>query len=166
MEAITLEQVYYLGQTVAAAALVISLIFVSLQLRQNTNAVRLSTLHDVKDTYRDIHTGWSRDAEMADIVFRGMQDVTSVSGNERLRFYTTMETMFLGFENIYYQMTEGALEPRHWSGAAQQMIDITKLVGVHAFWQDRKHWYSEDFQKYIDETVIPTPSAHYKMAGT
>ena len=43
METITLEQVYYIGQTLGVMVVIASLLFVGLQVRQNAQALRVST---------------------------------------------------------------------------------------------------------------------------
>jgi hypothetical protein len=53
METLSLEQIYYLGQIIAAGAVVITLIYVGLQVKQNTHAVNLATAHNVSESLRD-----------------------------------------------------------------------------------------------------------------
>ncbi len=44
METLTLEQAYYIGELIAAAVVVLSLLFVAQQLRQNTSAIKSQAL--------------------------------------------------------------------------------------------------------------------------
>ena len=46
METLTLEQAYYIGELFGVVAVVTSLIYLAIQLRQNTKSIRLGTLHD------------------------------------------------------------------------------------------------------------------------
>ena len=48
MTSMTLEQASFIAEIIGVFAVVASLVHLALQLRQNTTAVRLSTLHDVK----------------------------------------------------------------------------------------------------------------------
>ena len=52
METLTLEQAYYIGELVAAFVVLISLVYMAIQLRQNTNAIKLGTAHAVAEEFR------------------------------------------------------------------------------------------------------------------
>ncbi len=52
METLTLEQMYYIGELVAAFVVLISLVYMAIQLRQNTNAIKLGTAHAVAEEIR------------------------------------------------------------------------------------------------------------------
>ena len=154
------------GEFFGAIAVVASLVFVAFSVRQNTHALKLSTLHDVKDVIREVNLIWAEHGDLAEIVFEGFKDLDSLSGARRVRFYTSMHNLFLGYENLYHQKEDGALASKHWSGMLQHMIDALTVPGMRAYWEDRKQWFTEDFQYFIDNDVIPAP-AHpgFKFAG-
>ena len=54
METLTLEQAYYIGELVASFVVLISLVYMAIQLRQNTNAIRLGTAHAVAEEFREM----------------------------------------------------------------------------------------------------------------
>ena len=40
-------------------------------------------------------------------------------------------------------------------------------LGVLAYWEDRKDIFSDDFQQYMDNEVMPaSPISDFKFAGT
>ena len=167
METLTLENIYFIGQTIAAIAVIISLIFLVIGVRQNTNAIKLNTLHDVKETFREVNLVWAENGDLAEIMFLGFQDLDNLSGAKKVRFYSALHNLFLGYENLYYQKLDGALDPKHWSGMYQHMIDALNVSGLKGYWEDRKHWFTQDFQNFIDKEVIPTPPhPSYKLVGT
>ncbi len=167
METLTLENIYFIGQTIAAIAVIISLIFIVIEVRQNTNAVKLNTLHDVKETIREVNLIWAENGDLAEIMYQGFQDLDNLSGAKKVRFYTSSHNLFLGYENLYHQKLDGALDPKHWSGMSQHMIDSLSVPGLRGWWEDRKHWFTMDFQNFIDNEVIPIPPhPSYKLMGT
>jgi len=34
------------------------------------------------------------------------------------------------------------------------MIDFTSMAAFQTYWQDRKHWVSDDFQEYMESEVV------------
>lgn len=155
------------GEFFGAIAVVISLIFVGISVRQNTKALKSSTLHDVKDTIQDVNLAWAENDELAEIMHEGLSDLDSLSGARRFRFYTSAHNLFLGYENLYLQRSESVLEDKYWSGMAQHMIDVLTVPGMQAYWAERKQWFTNEFQDYIDNEVIPKPPhPGYRQAGT
>lgn len=51
METLTLEQAYYLGELLGVIAVVASLIYLTLQLRQNTLSIRMSNVQALSSQY-------------------------------------------------------------------------------------------------------------------
>ena len=163
----TLEEFNYIAEIIASIAVIASLIYVALEVRQNTVAVRLNTLHDVKDTIRETNLLVAKEGDLAEIVFEGLADLAKLSGAPKARFYTWAHNLFLGYENLYLQYLGGALDPRHWSGMAQHMRDVSSVPGMQAYWADRRHWFTEEFRKYWENEVLPAPAdAGYRPMGT
>jgi len=167
MGALTLEQVSYIAEIIGVVVVVLSLIFLAIEVRQNTNAIKLSTLHDVKEVIREVNLAWAENGDLAEIVYQGFQESSTLTGATRVRFYATMHNLYLGYENLYHQKLAGALDPMHWQGMKQHIIDATSVTGVREYWDARKHWFTQDFQDFIDKEAIPTPPhPSYKSLAT
>ncbi len=61
----TLESIYYVGQTVAVVVLVVSILFAAYQIRINTKAVRAASLHAVDMSWAENSLENAKDREMA-----------------------------------------------------------------------------------------------------
>jgi len=147
-----------IGDLVGGVAVVATLIYLALQIRQNTIAVRLSTLHDVKDAISEVNLLAAEQGDLAEILVKGFQDLDQLSGAPRARFYTWFHNLFLGYENLYLQYLAGALDPSHWSGMAQHMKDVSSVPGIQAWWADRAPWFTEEFRNYWENEVSPAPT--------
>ena len=95
----------------------------------------------------------------------GLQDINAVEGVDRLRFFGFMHKFHRTFENTHYQFTRGALELEFFKGINKQSIFITSTPGGQAYWQERKSWYSEEFQAYVDHELT-LPLETFELAGT
>ena len=38
--------------------------------------------------------------------------------------------------------------------------------GFRAYWDARKYWFSEEFQRYDDERMVPEARPEYQFSGT
>lgn len=153
----SLEQAALISQIASAIAVIASLIFVGFQLSQNTRAVRASTSQAHSATYLQAVTSLFDDAEMANIWRRGLRDLASLNDDERVRFLAFTSALFRFYESSRVQMRRGQLDGEHWRTIEQQMISLAGQPGILAWWQLRRGWHSEDFQRLFD-SISPAPS--------
>lgn len=62
-----------IGQVIGAIAVLISLIYVALQIRQNTNAVRAATAQSVHEHFANWYNSFACDASLSQFAIRGLK---------------------------------------------------------------------------------------------
>ena len=75
-----------IGELVAAIVVVITLVFLTLQMRQNTQAVKNSSALAGLQFWTDFLRPIAHDSELADLYARGMQSFVSLRPDDRVRF--------------------------------------------------------------------------------
>ena len=142
-----------LGEFVASFGVIATLIYLAVQMRQNTKAVRLNTAHAVTEELQDMFSLLVADEGMADVMLEAGQK-RGLSGAVRVRYYTFTSNLMRGYENAFLQRQEDAISEAHWTGITRMMIDFTAMAAFPEYWADRKHWLSDDFQAYMDAEII------------
>jgi hypothetical protein len=97
----TLNDLANLGQIIGALAVVISLIYVALQIRQNTNAIRSATAQTVHEHFANWYHLIAADAELAQIAANGLRDYASLSEKEKVRFVATFMSFLSYSQNAF-----------------------------------------------------------------
>jgi hypothetical protein len=162
---VTLEQISYLSQIVGSVAVVASLIFVGVQLRQNTRAVRAQTSQAHAVGYQQIMSGVAESAEFARIWRIGLADFGSLDADEAARFLAFTSTLFRYYESSQVQKLRRSLDAEHWHTIEQQVGDLVTQSGVRAWWKLRQHWHSARFRAWVDSLPQRTPVAIYEEAS-
>ena len=139
-----------LAEIFGTAAIVVSLVYVAIQIRQNTKGMRLTAAQNVSRDLQNSLSLIASDTEFAEVHIKGMRDIESLSAGERHRFYVYVWHFLRSMENAYYQNKSGALEPYVWEGMVKAMSLATATNGYTAFWNDRKQFFSEEFQSYYN----------------
>ena len=151
MPEITISDLGSLGEFVGAIAVIASLIYVGAQIKQNTNAVRISTAQAHLDIWNDVVSNFCQSPELASIYSRGLSDVSILNESEKVQFFAQVGLIFRYYESSYLQRDEQALDERLWQGLNQTLIDTLFYPGVRQWWEVRRHWFYKDFQKLVDE---------------
>ncbi len=162
-----LDQVANVAEIIAAALVIVSLIYVGIQVKQNTQAVRLSTVHNVTEEFRDWNNVLATNGGLAAILLKGMQSPREIEGADKIRYNCILYSLFTSFENAYVQQKAGALDSDEWNGLRQSITDMSNIPGFRFYWDERKHWYGENFRQFMDTQVMLVPATEgYRAAGT
>ena len=152
----TISDLGALGEFVASFGVLITLIYLAIQLRQNTKAVRLSTAHAVTEELQDMFSLLASDQSLCEVFMKAGQN-EELSGVSRLRYFTFMSNLVRVYENAYLQNREQAVSADHWAGMTGMMIDVTAMPAFSSYWKNRMHWFSSDFQLHMNTEIIPVP---------
>ncbi len=153
METLTLEQSYYIAQVVAAVILVLSVIYLALQVRQNTHAMRLSNFQSVSAGWASILNMLTKNEEVADIYRRGMVAYDALNDIEQFRFRMMGMQFLRTFNENFEQQHEGAVRKARQEASQRAHLDVMQTPGMQVVWSSRKHWFPDDFQVYMDNII-------------
>jgi len=115
METISLEQTYYIGELITTFAVVVSLIYVGIQVKQNTCATRSIARQSVTGSNLEWFGVAIDSKTLATAILKDSND-TPLDEHEELalRFWHIMRWRTL--ENAYYQYRNGLLDAGEWNG--------------------------------------------------
>ncbi|HUG39586.1 MAG TPA: hypothetical protein VMM12_03840 [Longimicrobiales bacterium] len=97
------------GQALAAAGAVLSLVFVGLEVRQNTKAIRGTTYQAVAEANTDWLAMLALEPELLDLTRRWTAGDTTFTAEERGRIYVLQLHFWRTIENAHYQYLQGNL---------------------------------------------------------
>ena len=140
----SLSDLAAVGSFVNGVAVLASLIFVGFQLRQNTQAVRAAASQAHSQNWQQITMSVVECADFAHIWRRGLTD------DERVRFYAFAGATLRFFEGARLQWLHGQLDNEHWHNVEKTATDFAATSGYKAYWAQRHHWMSPQFQEWYE----------------
>ena len=153
METLTLEDGYYISQMVAAIILVFSVIYLALQVRQNTSAMRLSNFQAGSMSWANFMGMLTNSEECTDIYRRGVAANDTLNENEQIRFRMLGMLLLRVFHECFEEQHEGGVRQARWEGSQRAQLDIIQTPGMQMLWSSRRHWFPDDFQVYMDNLI-------------
>ena len=118
------EAVGAIGEIVGAAAVVISLIYLALQIRAQNREARRAAMHEFSEGFRDTMATFASDSEIAKIFIRGNDDFAGLSDDEKLRMIVGWQRMFRVWEEGYHEYKAARLEARIWNPMVRQLASF------------------------------------------
>ena len=145
----TLQDWGALGEVIGGGAIIISLIYVGLQVRQGTKATLAATNQAFSRQYSDLILQLAQ-PDVADVFWRGLKGLDHLEEGEQAAFMAIMASIVRTYETFYFERQEGRFESRMYEGYQLQLLDTFGNTGVQEYWALRKHQFSSEFVSYID----------------
>jgi len=147
-----------IGDLLGGVGVIVTLIYLAFQIRQNTLATRSAAYQAAvvatSAWVQDVGT----DCESTRILQAGMYDYESLNALERAQFALIIAAFFRNLENIHFQFVSGAIDESLWSGWAHRINDIMSSPGVQGWWANSKDFFSPAFQRIVDQSEMIAPS--------
>ncbi len=138
------------GEITGAFAVVISLIYLALQIRSQNSQAKLSALHEMSRELRRT-TAMFANKSISDIFVRANQDYSSISEAESVQLIVLVTNLFRAWESAFLENRDGNLDENVWAALSR---DYTQPMGAPSFqhiWTLRKQNYDPSFQDYVDQ---------------
>jgi hypothetical protein len=164
----TLEQLSLITQIVAGVAVVASLIFVGIQIRQSTRTARAQIHQNITSGWLSIAPYISNNAGVfAAGIAASPQEFAKLSDAEKLTFLSIIFTFFKHYENMYFQYQCGHIEQATWDAWSTHMFLYFRQPGVQVWWAMRKNSFAPEFRAFLESPARalaePTPVDIFKQ---
>lgn len=152
----SLEQASYLSQIIGSIAVLASLVFVGLQIRQNTKSQKNVAVDSLSVAIAAINVPAMESAALGEALSKATNDWGSASREQRIVAHYFLFSYFKLAENAWYQRQANVLDEMQWSGWATGARMFFHSPGVQdAWWPRRRYTYSPEFQAYLAGTAPP-----------
>jgi hypothetical protein len=144
-----------IGEIPGAAGVIVTLIYLARQIRQNTRATKLSMSHSIASATREWNRPLLQDPELAWTFQVGTEDPTRLDEKEQARFVELCFSLLRMFEDAHYQYAHGALDPEVWRGYEKLFGAHAKAPGFQAYWKVREDTFRPEFRDFIAAYEAP-----------
>ena len=125
-----------------AIGVVVSLVYLTQQMAQNTNSVRAASFNSmVQNSIRLLEPAF-RDPEFAAFLTRAERDADSLSPEERVRWDAYMTAVYRHFGNLVYQHRVGALDHLMWDAYQAALKEHLRSPSWVSWYRENAHVFS------------------------
>ncbi len=139
-----------LGELIGAVAVVITLVYLAMQIKQNTNAIRASNQATVLINIQNLSQPIIRDRELGAIVVKALAAPELLQANEKLAAYAWFFDMLKTEELTYGRYLAGELDAEYWQATLNFYRSYWSTPGFASDWSDRRGAFTATFQTAID----------------
>jgi len=140
-----------IGDFLGGMGVVITLIYLAVQIRQNTRSSRTESYQAAVAAISDWTRTVGTEPASCRILEAGSRDFEALSPEERVQFNLIMASVVRNLENIHFQFTHGAIDESTWAGWANRTHSVLRPAGARAWWRTQEAAYSPMFRRFVNE---------------
>jgi hypothetical protein len=152
-----------ISQLVGSIAVVLSVLYLALQVHQSTRVAKLATQDAAAAALRDVTKPLMENAELERIWRVGVEDISDLSTEELARFFHATYQFLKAFETIHFHYVYGLMDRQLWEGWHGLLRHYIAAPGIAQYWKLRPEVFSERFRKFVDSLE---PPAEQRTVGT
>ncbi len=140
------------GEFIGGIAVVVSLIYLASQIRQNTKTVRASNLSGQIAA----NSEWSRmivDPAAASLYVRGLGDFAGLSAEDQVRFNGLIGHHFGMTMNVRHLRQQGLFDAEASGSQENSIAHILPSPGARQWWTANRHWWGSEFCDFVDGLI-------------
>jgi len=147
-----LQQTALIAEITAALGVILSVIYLAVQVGGSTNALRAQTHHNLLSQANEPILLSINNPELAEIIRLGEADPGQLSESEWSRFAEYQLIAINSWEYGYYLNRDGSAPPELWEGLNAYYANIAaNRPGLKRFWGEMSFVYAEPFNSYADQ---------------
>ena len=127
------EAIGAIGEIVGALAVVVTLVYLVIQIRQNTAAVATATYESTMTGFNDINVVVASDPKLASLLDRGTQSPDALSAEETTQFNFLLRCYANQWWKLLKLHERGSLSERDWSVFAREAAQFLDQPGCRPF---------------------------------
>ena len=139
-----------IADVVSALAVVVTLVYLASQLRENTKALRSASAESALAAVLEFTGDMAREDELNRLFTKGTEDWDGLSDSDRARLAYMLFRLFKIMENIHYYHTLGTLDEESWAGWKALTAHYTQSTAGRIYLAARRNWYSARFIEFVD----------------
>ncbi len=140
------------GEFLGGIAVVVSLVYLAVQIRTNTKTIRASNYSDLLLA----STGFSTmtvDPETASLYLRGLDSFEGLSAEDQIRFHGLMSQLIGPISQAFVLHQQTLLDGAGLESQTKSLPSLFENAGVRQWWEANQHWWPNDFVEFANDLL-------------
>ena len=143
-----------IGDAIGGIGVVATLLYLALQTRQNTRAVRAASFHQVADSLSDVSMAVLQDPSLVTLIDRVNSNSDSLAPEEIARYGFFLLTTLRRIESLFFHAEQGTIEEESWRGTQHTLHVLLASNVSQSWWTANAARFNGTFRAHIDKNVL------------
>ena len=162
----TLEEIYYVGQTIAVAAILASLVGVFFQIRQQSRVARSDLYLTAMAAFADHFRTFKADPEFAVLYSVALQTWNGLSREQKIRIHAYNVEMAVNVDAILNMRLQALIDEPQALAFVNNMLGVIITPGGAEWWKESQFFFSPLLRgtlnkRLADPASLPPAWTHF-----
>jgi hypothetical protein len=145
------EAIGAIGEIVGAIAVVVTIGFLAVQIRQNTISLQNASAQQILQGIAELNQFLGSAPDVTELFWRGTFDPESLSEDEWHRFIHIASAMIRRLELIFLNHRQGFIPAQTWEAQANNLRHWLSTPGIQRWFSELGAGIHADFRDYVDQ---------------
>ena len=158
------EAVSSIAEVIGAIAVVVSLIYLAVQVRSGTRDLRTTTRDMAFQKLMEWNYYVMATEELGWIFQSGCRDFHSVDEKQRARLVHAMYSFFKMFENVYLHYLDGSVDENVWRHNSPMLVSYASQPGAQYYLSYRREIFDPRFWEFLESNKESSVAAGHVVS--
>ena len=140
---------------ITSVGVIISVIFLAIEIKKNTQAVRSNFYDSFANSSREFLEKLIIHRDLGKLFEKGAESWVELNESDKRTCNFMYIQLFRIWENLYYQNKMKVLEPWLWSSNKNTIISYFHYKGIQEWWSVRRQSFSKEFAEFLEGSKNP-----------
>ena len=143
-----------IGEILGALAVFASLIYLALQIKQNTLSLRASAKHDASSRQLEYFDTLLENSDLRTVYRKGLKDFSPLDLDDQDVFWMLMYKAFFSFSEAFYGYKHAHFDEEQWLETSEALNWHLSHAGARDWWRHpRRRAFPSDFTDLVGERL-------------
>jgi len=153
----TLTELGAIGEFVGGIAVLLTLIYLAVQVRQGATSTKSSAYQSWVNAHENLFPSM-QDEKVAKAIVDGCYDTRNLTDENNMIFINWMRRYFYMQQAQYYLYRKGVIDKELWECNLDDMMGVFRFPGVRQYWDaGAKEHFTKDFVNLLETTKSFSP---------
>ena len=150
---LTIQDLGSIGELIAAVATIATLVYLAIQIRANTSAMRAESRRSSNTQAQNYSAAIGTSKEAASVLRRGLGDFDSLDPDEKTQFQFLLSMIVSQADNASVEFELGITDRAMFDTNISASLRMLATSGGRRYWELNSSTYSPDFQSLVEREL-------------
>jgi hypothetical protein len=142
-----------ISELIGAVTVVVTLVYLAIQVRQHTSAIRSSSFQATTDALNHINMTIASDADLLRVISSKPDSLDELSPEDFYRYSYILLSLFRVRETAFYQQHQGTSAQQSWIREEVTLRKNLESAAAREWWKTIGYGFAPDFKQYVDNVI-------------
>ena len=138
------------AELLGALGVIATLGYLAVQIRQNTQVVRMSNFQELQRDYSNLSNTIVASPDAAMLFNKGLASFRALSEDEKARFHWMISEPLKGAQTCFQLHRRGLIDESLYENYMTSFLRLFRAPGVREYWSIENRWWHDDFQAFLN----------------